>query len=157
MATNSPVATVFDVAACILRKLGPVSAMKLHKLVYYCQAWSLVWDERPLFGERIEAWASGPVVPELFAYHKGQFVVSDIPVGKPEHLDQDAKDTIDAVIQFYGKKPPQWLSDLTHREAPWKNARQGIPEGARSNALISLESMAEYYGSLVANDEEETE
>jgi uncharacterized phage-associated protein len=157
MTTNSPVATVFDVAAYILRKLGPVSAMKLQKLVYYCQAWSLVWDERPLFGERIEAWASGPVVPDLFACHKGQFIVSDIPAGDPERLDQDAKDTIDAVIQFYGNRTPQWLSDLTHREEPWKNARQEIPEGARSNAVITLDSMAEYYGSLAANDEEEAE
>ncbi|MCH7691617.1 MAG: DUF4065 domain-containing protein, partial [candidate division Zixibacteria bacterium] len=54
--------SVFDVAKYILSKLGGVSAMKLHKLLYYAQAWSLVWDERPLFQERIEAWVSGPVV-----------------------------------------------------------------------------------------------
>ncbi|MDY6802276.1 MAG: DUF4065 domain-containing protein, partial [Cyanobacteriota bacterium] len=54
---------VMDVAAYILKKLGPLSAMKLHKLLYYSQAWSLVWDEQPLFSERIEAWANGPVIP----------------------------------------------------------------------------------------------
>ena len=31
--------------------------MKLQKLVYYSQAWSLIWDEKPLFEEEIEAWA----------------------------------------------------------------------------------------------------
>lgn len=154
MATNKPVATVFDVAAYILAKLGPVSAIKLQKLVYYCQAWSLVWDERPIFGERIEAWVSGPVVPELFNYHKGQFIVSEIP-GNLEHLDQDAIDTINAIIDFYGQKSPQWLSDLTHREAPLRKARQGVPDGVRSNAVISLESMAEYYSSLTSDGEEE--
>lgn len=156
MASDKPVATVFDVAAYILGKLTPVSAMKLQKLVYYSQAWSLVWDERPLFGERIEAWASGPVVPALFTWHRGQFMVDNVP-GNPERLDQDARDTIDAVIQFYGQKTPQWLSDLTHREDPWKKAREGLPEGERSNAVITWESMAEYYGSLAPNDEEETE
>jgi uncharacterized phage-associated protein len=38
-------ASVHDVAAFIIEKLGPISAMKLEKLVYYAQAWSLVRDE----------------------------------------------------------------------------------------------------------------
>lgn len=35
-------ASVFDVAAYVLEKMGPMSAMKLQKLVYYSQAWALV-------------------------------------------------------------------------------------------------------------------
>ena len=54
--------TVFDVVRFILEQKGSTTAMKLQKLVYYCQAWSLVWDEQPLFKERIEAWVNGPVV-----------------------------------------------------------------------------------------------
>ena len=42
-------ASVFDAATCILSRAGGMTAMKLQKLVYYAQAWSLVWDERPLF------------------------------------------------------------------------------------------------------------
>jgi len=42
-------ASVHDVAAYILDKRGPMSHMKLQKLVYYCQAWSLVWDEELFF------------------------------------------------------------------------------------------------------------
>ena len=53
---------VHDVAAMILNEQGAMTAMKLQKLVYYCQAWHLVWDEECLFPERIEAWANGPVV-----------------------------------------------------------------------------------------------
>jgi len=49
--------SVHDVAAYILKKQGEMSAMKLQKLVYYSQAWSLVWDEKPLFRAQIEAWA----------------------------------------------------------------------------------------------------
>jgi uncharacterized phage-associated protein len=48
-------ATAHDVAAYILRGQGEMTAMKLEKLVYYAQAWSLVWDEEPLFKERVEA------------------------------------------------------------------------------------------------------
>ena len=56
-------ANVFDAAAYILEKQGAMTAMMLQKLVYYAQAWSLVWDQRPLFGNKIEAWANGPVCP----------------------------------------------------------------------------------------------
>ena len=40
-----------DVASYILRELGKTTTMKLQKLVYYSQAWSLVWDEKALFQE----------------------------------------------------------------------------------------------------------
>ncbi len=32
-------ATAHDVAAAVLHELGPMTAMKLEKLVYYCQGW----------------------------------------------------------------------------------------------------------------------
>ncbi len=41
-------ATVFDVAAYILENTGSISTMKLQKLCYYSQAWSLVWDDKPI-------------------------------------------------------------------------------------------------------------
>ena len=38
-------ASVFDVAKYILEKQHPMTTMKLEKLVYYSQTWSVVWDE----------------------------------------------------------------------------------------------------------------
>jgi uncharacterized phage-associated protein len=52
--------TIFDVAYYILDELGEMSTMKLQKLCYYVQAWSLAWDENPLFDEDFQAWAKGP-------------------------------------------------------------------------------------------------
>ena len=141
-------ATVFDVAQYILAQAGEMTAMKLQKLVYYAQAWSLVWDQRPLFDERIEAWANGPVSPDLYKQHAGNFLVSEIKVGNTTALDNIAQETINAVLEYYGDKHPQWLSDLTHSEAPWLDARGDTPAGERSNAPITLAAMAEYYGSL---------
>jgi uncharacterized phage-associated protein len=69
------VASVFDVAAYILAEQGPVTHMKLQKLVYYCQGWHLAWDEKPLFDEPIEAWANGPVCPALYEVLQGTFTV----------------------------------------------------------------------------------
>lgn len=143
-------ATVHDVAAYILKKQGPLSAMKLQKLVYYSQAWSLVWDDAPLFRERIEAWANGPVVAALYQKHRKQFLLTDWSYGDPDALKPKQRETVDAVLKFYGDKSPQWLSDLTHIERPWREARAGVAPGERSANEITLASMAEYYSSLPA-------
>jgi uncharacterized phage-associated protein len=142
--------SIFDVAHYILEQCGPMTAMKLEKLCYYSQAWSLVWDGSPLFEEAFEAWANGPVCPILFEEHRLMFTVSkeDIP-GNSLDLTDDQKATVDAVIEAYDKLDAYQLSTLTHTEAPWVNARDGLPSGARSNRVITLEAMEEYYGSLV--------
>jgi len=136
-----------DVAAYILDKMGPMTTMKLQKLLYYCQAWSLVWDEKPLFHEEIEAWANGPVVREVFNEHRNMFTI-DRASGYPSKLSSIQKETIDNVLSYYGDKSSLWLSDLTHMEDPWKNARDGLAPGERSNRIISHASMMEYYTSL---------
>lgn len=141
--------SVFDVAAYILANEGEMTAMKLQKLCYYAQAWSLVWDERPLFDERIEAWANGPVCPALYTAHRGRFTLNngDI-VGDPDNLDDEAIDTINAILDEYGDKDAHWLSALSHSEDPWINARSGISEGERGSRVITLGNMADYYGNL---------
>jgi uncharacterized phage-associated protein len=144
-ATRMP--SVHDVAAYILEAQGPMTAMKLEKLVYYSQAWSLVWDDAPLFKERIEAWAAGPVVPALYYHHRGQFQVAKWN-GNSAALTQKQRETIDSVLKFYGNKSSQWLSDLTHHEDPWVQARAGLAPLERGNSEISPAAMAEYYQSL---------
>lgn len=141
--------SVADVAKYILEKGTSVTTWKLQKLVYYCQAWSLVWDEAPLFDEPIEAWANGPVCPKLYEQHRGRFELhADDINGNSALLDAKQRDTVESVLKYYGDKSGQWLSELAHSEDPWKNAREGIPEGDRSNKIITSDSMYEYYGSL---------
>ncbi|MBQ1165829.1 DUF4065 domain-containing protein, partial [Streptomyces sp. A73] len=59
-------ATVHDVAAYILHKEAPMSALKLQKLCYFASGYHLAWEGRPLFREPFEAWANGPVVYDLY-------------------------------------------------------------------------------------------
>lgn len=142
-------ASALDVAAYILQKHGRMTTMKLQKLVYYAQAWALVWDEKPLFSERIEAWANGPVCPDLYSAHRGFYAVDTHEIeGNPDNLTNHETETVDAVLKYYGDKPAQWLIELTHIEAPWIAARGDTPPGAASSAEISFASMADYYSSL---------
>lgn len=144
------VVSVYDVANYILSKLGVCTSMKLHKLLYYCQAWSLVWDDTPLFPQPVEAWANGPVVRDLFALHRGKFDLTplDITIGNPNNLSEEQKDTVDHVLDFYGSRTPQWLIDQTHAERPWQNARKGLASDERGHSVINLEDMRDYYSSL---------
>lgn len=151
-------AQVADVAVYILEKCGSMAAMKLQKLTYYGQVWHLVWTETPLFDHHIEAWANGPVVRELYNLHRGRFSVgpAEILGGDSSRLTEQERATIDVVLNAYGDKSTHWLSELTHHEAPWWLAREraGLGDRDRGNAVISLDSMFEYYDGLTSADAE---
>ncbi len=149
-------ASVHDVAAYILRERGPMSTWKLQKLVYYSQAWHLAWDDEPLFDAPIEAWANGPVVRELYRKHRGQFTVHTWPVGDPEALNDDERSTIDTVLRDYGHLSGRTLSHLTHQEAPWREAREGLEPTESSSTPISIDTMYDFYSALDADESAES-
>jgi len=150
-------ATVFDVARYFLDKLGPMSAMKLQKLCYYAQAWTLAWDEVELFPEEFEAWTDGPVCPKLFQRHKGDFQIDSnkLPDGDPKAFSQSQANNLESVSREYGDKDADWLRERTHSEDPWKIARCGLPADERSNEVVTKESMRLYYGGFLPDEEVE--
>lgn len=121
--------------------------MKLQKLVYYSQAWSVVWDDDVLFSDPIEAWKNGPVVRDLWEANRNQFRVHSVAGGNSSRLNADQQETVELVLAYYGDRDAQWLSDLTHMEDPWKAAyAQG------QNTEITPEVLSEYYSSLQPSD-----
>lgn len=151
-------AKIEDVAAYILARCGPMTAMKLQKLCYYAQAWHLVWDEEPLFNSRIEAWANGPIVVDLYQKHKGRLNLraGEIP-GDPEALDRAEQGTIDTVLNTYEPMSAHELSELTHSEDPWRSARRnaGLAPLDRGNVEITQGAMYEFYDAMTQADGEE--
>jgi len=133
--------SVCDVAAFILAELGQMGTMKLQKLVYYAQAWSTVWDGEPLFQDRIEAWDRGPVVRELYREHRRMPFIDRVERGDPARFSDDQRATVRAVLDFYGRRSEWWLSELTHREPPWLEARA---RGSR-NATITVEALRSFF------------
>jgi len=122
--------------------------LKLQKLVYYAQAWNLALYDKPLFESDFQAWVHGPVCPELYARFKGyrwkpiteQPDLPEIPENVKKHL-------ID-VFEAYERYSGYQLEQMTHAEAPWIDARDGIPLDEASNAVISKESMKDFYSKL---------
>ena len=125
-------AHVVDVAAYILEDLGSVSTMKLQKLAFYSQAYYLAEHGATLFPEAFEAWANGPVAPDLFRRHRGEFVIARGFFGPVSEGAQ--------------------LSELTHSEAPWRSAREGLAPNERSHRPIAVDCMKSYYGTRPAGN-----
>jgi uncharacterized phage-associated protein len=138
-------ATVHDVATAVIERLGPMTAMKLEKLVYYCQCWHLARYESPLFDEPIEAWRQGPVVPALYQIHKRRYSIDSWPRGNPADLNSQERSSVAWVAENYGSFSAIQLSRMTHHELPWRVARGGIPDNERSTAEISREIITDYY------------
>ncbi len=143
-------ATARDVAAYILERAGAMTAMKVQKLCYYSQAWSIVWREEVLFEDKIEAWAAGPVVRSLYEAHRGKFRLTsgDEVGGVAANLTADERSTVEKVLAHYGRYNAEQLSDLTHSEEPWKVARGSLPPTARGNCEIDPSLMFDYYATL---------
>lgn len=144
---SAVVYTATHIAECILNECGNLSTMKLQKLVYYSQAAHLVYEGKPLFSDRIEAWANGPVVPELFKKHRHKFIVTKGFLGDStiDELDVAAARSICRVLDVLGNKTGAELSELTHSERPWSDARVGYAPAERCDVAIAPESIRSYY------------
>lgn len=132
-----------DVAAYIIANRPPgLTTMKLQKLLYYSQAWSMAWDGAPLFLEPIRAWDRGPVVPSVFKAYEGCKRVLGVPAsGDASALNVAQRATVDAVLGFYGTIDGGRLSDLTHLERPWRDAYAPT----RPSPPIPVEALASFY------------
>jgi hypothetical protein len=111
---------------------------------------ALVWDDVPIFEDDFEAWPKGPVCRKLFQTHKGMFMIEGsefLESYEPDvnRICDDHKATINAVCNSLKDVSGYDLSQMTHSEAPWVDARGGLPAGAHCDTIITKESMEEYY------------
>lgn len=142
--------SAIDVAAYILELVGGVTTMKLQKLVYYAQARYIVVCKSPLFSDRIEAWANGPVVPDLFRAHSGKYMIGkgDLEtLGSPLKLSISQRSAVERVIELFGSYSGEQLRELTHQENPWASARKGCKPGERCANEITVDAMRDFYSS----------
>jgi uncharacterized phage-associated protein len=147
--------TAHDIANWFLvtidREAGDtLSPLKLQKLVYYAQAWSLALLHTPLFEEDFQAWTHGPALPSLqqrFQDYDGEAIplseIGEVPV-----FSEDEEGLFKDVLNTYGNLSAKHLEELTHRETPWQQARGLLPVEVRSPQSITKTSMQQFYTAL---------
>lgn len=152
MATALNTARKFLQLAAVEQEPEPITHLRLHKLLYYAQGWSLAIRKKPLFDDEIQAWAHGPVVRNLyrhFAEHKAG-VIPAADYGEPKKLTAEECDLIEQVWETYKGYSPAALRQMTHAETPWMTAHKGYGPADRCEEVISQESMREFFESEMA-------
>ena len=110
------------VIAYIFSALHEVTPLTLQKLLYYIQGnYAAIYD-KPLF--------DAPFVP---------LKESALP------LTPEAKEVVDRVLDTFGMYSGKVLESITHKEAPWLDARKGFLPDETSHAEISLDAMKSYF------------
>lgn len=127
------------------------SPMKLQKLCYYAQGFMLAQNVS-LFDEDFQAWQHGPVVPGLYHKYKDyQWHVIGEDVAAANVATEVATE-VAQIVAAYGRYDGAALSTMTHREAPWLDARGDIPESANSTETITKQSMRDFFFGKLNSD-----
>ena len=163
---------IFDMAKyTILRLLqngNSITPLKLQKILYYLQAWFLVYfDEKRLFENQPEAWVNGPVYRDVYEAYRdkgmySQLTMSDVDVADVDdvprvlgelHQSMNLSDAqwalIEQVLTHYGSMSQDRLVFLTQSQRPWNEARKGVAPFAYSDQKISFKSMYDYYSQAI--------
>lgn len=141
--------TVADEILRIAKAAGrALTPLQLMKLVYISHGWHLAIRGRDLFGNRIEAWKYGPVIPDLYRATK-QFGRNPIPlelIDDASSMDPATRAFLLDVHSKYGHLDGIALSSLTHQSGtPWD---QVYEEGVL-NREISDDIIRNYYLALL--------
>lgn len=140
---------IADYLLCESRYRGEVlTHLKLQKLMYYAQAWSITARDQELFSEDFQAWVHGPVLLSQYArFRDFGWKPIDLDVKRPD-LDEDVRDHLDEIVNVFGAESAVALERMTHQETPWITARGELPEHAACNRVIQKGWMKDYYSSL---------
>ena len=111
--------------------------MKMHKLMYFSQRESLMYNNERLFDATFYGWKYGPVLTE---------VRSDFRMSKPfsnvqGSVSAKTKELLQSVLNRYGSLSSWKLSSLSHEEFSWKKSRVGLEADEDGSVELSLEAM----------------
>ena len=138
-----------------------VTNKKLQKLLYYTEAWSLVY-QKSIIEENFEAWIHGPVITNVYHKYK-QFGYSPIQLDyegldssklikkivKENKIEKKQIELIDAVLGKYGVLTSYELEMLSHSEKPWIETRKNITPFEHCSNVIDKDLIKTFYSSLI--------
>lgn len=115
-----------------------VSNLKLQKILYFIQAEFLVTLGVACFRETIQAWAFGPVVPQVYQEYK-KFGSSNILIDyETEGIMRSEVDEqlVEGIVDQCDEYSASDLVRFTHSQSPWLNAYQKYRNNPISNQDI---------------------
>lgn len=146
-----------DIAKCLIHLAAAeeepefLTHLRLQKLLYLAQGWSLAMRNKALFNERIEAWAHGPVVPAVYKEFKlyGEKPIDPTLVLAASKINVDERKFLSAMWGSYKKYSSSSLRQMTHEHEPWVNARKGLKPSEVCHTEITRGAMKAYFTKLL--------
>lgn len=145
--------SVFDIAEYVIKRCNEqgksISNLKLQKILYFIQAEFLVRTGEPIFEEPIEAWDFGPVVSCVYRKYR-VFGGANIPYyddGRGFPFESSAKSVLDEIIDSCADLSASKLVEMTHKQAPWKDAYVPLVSN-----IISTDSIKKYFNGVMHDD-----
>lgn len=125
-----------------------ISHLKLHKLLYFIQAYFLVEKRRPCFEDDFEAWDFGPAIPRVykeFAQYGGCNIpkIIDGRIGneiKSCKFDPNDEKDIKEIVDVFSGYTATALYKLISYQGPWKDCYM-----LKKNNVITKEAIINYY------------
>ena len=111
--------------------------MKMHKLMYFSQRESLMYNNESLFDATFYGWKYGPVLKEV----RSAYMSGALPLKSFEKVSDDTMDLLKSVLKRYGSLSSWKLSSLSHEEFSWKKARRGLEATDDGDVALSLDAM----------------
>lgn len=139
----------------ILNHYGPMSHLKLQKLLFYCDAYHMAYFGSELIPDTFQAWVHGPVCRKVYDGLKGESRLYADIVCDPFKADQaekifnqltiDQRDLIGEVLDNLSGWTGMQLESATHSELPWIEARKGYSPADKCAVEISKETTKGFY------------
>ena len=111
--------------------------MKMHKLMYFVQRESLMYNKEVLFSEEFLGWRYGPVLASV----RSEYLSGSLFLKGKNTLSQESMELIDSVLKRYGALQSWKLSSLSHNEFSWKCARKGLGPSDNGNVKLTVNAM----------------
>ena len=135
----------------ILNRCEDITPLALQKSLYYVQGFYYAFNNEFLFEEDCQAWAHGPVYPEVYFKYKhykfdpikSKIEVSDIIFTSSELI------IMENVVKHFCCYSGKVLEKFTHSEYPWLQTRGKIPELELSTEIIKKEYIGKYFKDVI--------
>jgi uncharacterized phage-associated protein len=128
-----------------------LSPAKLHKLLYYVEAWSLGINDKTFFSEEVvfEAWVHGPTnarIQERFANkHIFEDIRIDEVISQEVILNEADEHFINYILDNYACFNGYELEVMCINDQPWQEARKGYSKFEECHKAINRSTMRNFY------------
>jgi uncharacterized phage-associated protein len=127
----------------------PLTNLRLQKLLYCAQAWSLILRDSELFADELQAWQHGPVVPTIYHQppdgHGSNLLRLEAFADVPD-LQGDEAEFVKRVWEAYNLYSALQLCKMTRQEMPWRKTWGDRPAHATGQDTISIGDLEDFFG-----------